>query len=98
MNNILEQYPSLNKIDYKSILKAFKKIYPDGVIDFNKKFGEQGFDVLDCVEFIMELENMLNISISDDISSLICDEDIKPMLILQIIRNNKLDSLLSSLS
>ena len=62
---------------------------------FNKTFGDQGFDDLDCVELIMDLERELNIVINDDIAEQIVSAEIMPNLFLSEWRNDKIDKIIN---
>lgn len=62
-------------------------------LNFNKTYGEMGFDDLDCVEMIMELEKRLDIYISDDVAYVFVNCVNKPFNISQYIRNKKIEDL-----
>jgi acyl carrier protein len=52
-----------------------------------------GFDDLDCIEMVMEIEKRLDILISDDIIGLLFDVDRKPPKFKEYRRNKKLEDL-----
>jgi acyl carrier protein len=60
-------------------------------LDMNKTWNDNGFDDLDCVELIMELEKRLNIAISDDVADAFIQG--KPPQFLQYNRNKKIEDL-----
>jgi len=64
-------------------------------INFTKTFSEQGFDALSCVEIIMELENMLDITIHDEVADFIINVDSKPDFLLQEWRESQINKILS---
>lgn len=62
-------------------------------LDFDKTWAENGYDELDGVDFIMQLEKELNISISDEVASAFIDSSKKPVNISAYNREKKLNSL-----
>jgi len=62
-------------------------------LDFDKTWAENGYDELDGVDFIMQLEKELNISISDDVAGAFTNSDTKPVNISAYNREKKLTSL-----
>lgn len=62
-------------------------------LDFDKTWAENGYDELDGVDFIMQLEKELNISISDDVADAFIDSNKKPVNISAYNREKKLNSL-----
>jgi acyl carrier protein len=62
-------------------------------LDMNKTWNDNGFDDLDCVELIMELEKRLNIAISDDVADAFITGSSKPPVFKSYIRNKKIEDL-----
>jgi acyl carrier protein len=60
-------------------------------LDFNKTLVENGWDDLDGVEMIMELEKKLNIVIFDDVADAFTGA--KPPQFVQYNRNKKIEEL-----
>ena len=60
-------------------------------LDFNKTFAQNGFDDLDGVEMIMELEKMLDIVIFDDVADAFVNG--KPPQFVQYNRNKRIEEL-----
>ena len=62
-------------------------------LDYNKNFGENGLDDLDCVELAMEIEKRLEISIQDDVLDFLFNVTKKPPMLREYWRDKKLDDL-----
>jgi len=60
-------------------------------LDFNKTLAENGWDGLDGVEMIMELEKKLNIVIFDEVAAAFTEG--KPPKFVQYNRNKKIEEL-----
>jgi len=60
-------------------------------LDFNKTWLENGFDDLDCIEMIMELEKILDIVITDEVAEAFIGS--KPPQFIQFTRNKKIEQL-----
>ena len=60
-------------------------------LDFNKTLAENGWDELDGVEMIMELEKKLNIVIFDDVADAFING--KPPQFVQHNRNKRIEEL-----
>ena len=98
IDEIIERCPDIIKITPTVMIKASKdnhfiqgKMNID--LDLNKTFGQNGFDELDCVEFLMELEKILDISIPDDICEHLFSTNNKPPQFIQYNRNKKIEQL-----
>jgi|Laugresbdmm110dd_1035094.scaffolds.fasta_scaffold26857_3 acyl carrier protein len=92
IEEIIQRCPDIVKVTTTILTEVFE--YKIGTtIDFNKTYFDQGLDELDCVEFIMELEKVLNIVIPDDICQYFISENIKPVLFEQYNRNKKIEQL-----
>lgn len=92
LEQIIVDNPQLNKITEQMMNEiTLDKI---GVIlDYNKTLGDNGFDDLDCVEVVMELEKKLDIVVPDHILDLLFNTDKKPPRFQQYLRNKKLEDL-----
>jgi acyl carrier protein len=92
LEQILNKNPQLNKITEELLNQiSFDKI---GVnLDNNKTLGDHGFDDLDCIEVVMEIEKRLDIVISDDIVDLLFNVYKKPPRFREYWRNKKLEDL-----
>jgi acyl carrier protein len=92
IDEIIKRCPDIVKVNTKILTEVFE--YKLGTtLDFNKTYRDQGLDELDCVEFIMELEKVLDITISDDVCEYFISENIKPVLFIQYNRNKKIEQL-----
>lgn len=86
------KYPQLNKITEQLVNKiALDKFGKN--LDYNKNLRDNGFDDLDCIEMIMEIEKSLDIVISDEIVEVLFDLDKNPPRFQQYWRNKKLEDL-----
>lgn len=80
------------KISQSVLLKVIHKIgYSE--FDFGKTWAENGFDDLDGVEMIMELEKELGIHIDDEVADAFIRHDQKPAVFTEWVRNEKLNKL-----
>jgi acyl carrier protein len=86
--------PDIKKITLQDLNIATNKINGNN-IDFTKTFGEQGFDQLNCIEIIMELEKNLNIVIIDEVADFIININSKPNFLLQEWRESKINKILN---
>ena len=92
LEQILISHPQLNKITEQTMNDiTLDKL--GVVLDYNKSLGENGFDDLDCVEVVMEIEKRLNIVVPDHILDLLFNINKKPPRFQQYIRNKKLEDL-----
>jgi acyl carrier protein len=92
IDEIIQRCPDIVKVNTKILTEVFE--YKLGTtLDFNKTYRDQGLDELDCVEFIMELEKVLDITIPDDVCEYFISENIKPVLFTQYNRNKKIEQL-----
>lgn len=94
-DQVLKMCPDIAKIDRETFVKFASLKTGDGNFVFNKTFEDQGFDDLDCVELIMDLERELNIVINDDIAEQIVSGEIMPNLFLSEWRNDKIDKIIN---
>jgi acyl carrier protein len=92
LEQIVIKHPQLNKVTDQIIndISLEKFGY---AIDYNKTFGDNGFDDLDCIELVMEIERKLDIVISDDLVDLLFNTNNKPPRFQQYWRNKKLEDL-----
>jgi len=92
IEEIIERCPDIINITPAVMIKASKDKMNEE-LDLNKTFGQNGFDELDCVEFLMELEKILDISIPDDICDHLFSTNTKPPQFIQYNRNKKIEQL-----
>ncbi len=89
---MIEKCPDIIKITHQSLIKAINKVgYTE--FDFNKTWSQNGFDELDGVETIMELEKQLGIVISDDVAEEYIKGDKIPIIFTQYNRSKKIEQL-----
>lgn len=89
---MIERCPDMIQISHQVLLSVITKIgYTD--FDFNKTWSQNGFDDLDGVEMIMELEKQLDIIITDDVAEQYIKGDTIPILFTQHNRNKKIEQL-----
>lgn len=84
--------PQLIKIDEKLMSDISLRKF-DIELNYDISFDDNGLDDLDCVEFLMELERVLDISIPDDIAGCLFNTNKKPPRSMQYLRNKKLEDL-----
>jgi acyl carrier protein len=89
IDDIIKKYPDLTKITEEVIIQVSQKKF-GLILDFNKTFSENGFDDLDCIELIMEIEKILEISVSDEVIDILFNANIKPPKLKEYFRNKKL--------
>jgi acyl carrier protein len=87
--------PDLSKISKEVISKAHRKVFNED-IDFNLSFGDNQYDDLDMVEFIMEIEKILDIAIDDDACELVLGLDNIPINLIYEVRDIKIDKILNN--
>lgn len=89
--------PEIKIITLDDLNRAAEKVSGDKSFkfDFHKTYYEQGFDALNCVEIIMELESTLNITIYDEVADLIISENVRPDFLLQEWRESQINKILN---
>jgi acyl carrier protein len=89
--------PAIRVITLDDLTQAAQKVSDNKSFkfDFHKTYDEQGFDVLNCVEIIMELESTLNITIYDEVADLIISENVRPDFLLQEWRESQINKILN---
>jgi acyl carrier protein len=92
LDKIAEDCPDLLKITIK-LMSDITKDKIDVELDLNKTWADNGFDDLDCIEMIMELEKNLNINISDEVAMELFGLNVKPPVFIQYLRDKKLKEL-----
>ena len=92
LDEIAEEHPDLLKITTKLISDITEDKF-DIKLDLNKTWTENGFDDLDLIEMIMEIEKHLNIHISDEIAMRLFGLDVKPPVFIHYVRDMKLKDL-----
>ena len=97
LQDAYEICPAIKIITLDDLNRAAQKVLGDKSFkfDFHKTYYEQGFDALNCVEIIMELENKLNIAIHDEVADLIISEHFKPDFLLQEWRESQINKILN---
>jgi hypothetical protein len=92
LEEIIQKQPELVKMTPSCLYRIFDtKI--GGVLDFSKRWGNQGCDDLDCIEILMEVEKELGIIVPDEIAVCLFDSGVYPPNFQQIIRSQKLEQL-----
>ena len=89
-SEMIMRCPDIIKITPDIFMEIAKEKF-DIEVDFNKTWGDNGFDDLDSVEMIMELEKRLNIVITDDVADAFISGKIT--IFRSYIRNEKLEQL-----
>jgi acyl carrier protein len=92
LEQIIIDNPQLNKIT-EQMMNDITLDKLGVVLDYNKSLGENGFDDLDCIEVVMELEKRLDIVVPDHILDLLFNVNKKPPRFQQYWRNKKLEDL-----
>ncbi len=93
--NIFIDFPQLQKITLDSINIASNKISGKD-FDFKLSFSEMGWDGIDIVEFIMELEKLNDININDNIGEKFLDETLHfGKTFISLIREDQINKLLN---
>jgi acyl carrier protein len=92
LEQLINKNPQLNKITEKLINQISIEKYSIN-LDYNKTLGDNGFDDLDCIEMVMEIEKRLDIVISDDIVDFLFNVGEKPPRFREYWRNKKLEDL-----
>jgi acyl carrier protein len=85
--------PDLIKIDVSIMHEVANKISIP--LDFNMTWDDMGYDDLDIVEFIMELEKRLDISIPDYVCDGLFGSTCKPIDMRKYTRDKKIDEILN---
>jgi acyl carrier protein len=60
LEQLINKNPQLNKITEELINQISIEKYSIN-LDYNKTLGDNGFDDLDCIEMVMEIEKRLDI-------------------------------------
>jgi acyl carrier protein len=89
-SEMIMRCPDMIKVTPEIMMEIAKEKF-DIEIDFNKDWRDNGFDDLDAVEMIMELEKRLNIVITDDVADAFISRKIT--IFRSYIRNEKLEQL-----
>jgi acyl carrier protein len=87
---MIKRCPDMVKVTPDIMMEIAKEKF-DIEIDFNKTWGENGFDDLDSVEVVMELEKRLNIVITDDVADAFISGKIT--IFRSYLRDKKLEQL-----
>ena len=89
---LIKLYPQFEKIGFSSYINIIR--YEFDEFDPNKTWGEMGFDDLDLVEMIMELEKQFNFDFPDILFDGLFGMDQYPIDFRVVNRNNKIDKLI----
>ncbi len=89
-SEMIMRCPDMVKVTPEIMMEIAKEKF-DIEIDFNKDWQDNGFDDLDSVEVVMELEKRLNIVITDDVADAFISGKIT--IFRSYIRNEKLEQL-----
>jgi acyl carrier protein len=92
LEQLINKNPQLNKITEELINQISIEKYSIN-LDYKKTLGDNGFDDLDCIEMVMEIEKRLDIVISDDIVDFLFNVGEKPPRFREYWRNKKLEDL-----
>jgi acyl carrier protein len=93
VEEILKKCPGLEKVTFSEIIKILADKSPLIKFNSNKTWKEMGFDDLDTIELIMELEKKLDFVFMDDLYDHVFGQDLKPINFVEIIRQKKLNDL-----
>ncbi len=90
---IISKCPGLSKVGFDTLRQLFKKqsIF---LFDPNKTWKEMGFDDLDMIEIIMQLEKDLDFSFPDEIFEDVFELDKKPIDFKSYSRNKIIESII----
>jgi acyl carrier protein len=91
--NILNNNKDLSKINSKVLSEVVTTLGGIDKLDYNLTYGEQGFDELDMVEVVMNLERALDISIPDEVAMILFETNSKPTDLTKWYRDKKLEEL-----
>ena len=92
IEEMVQQCPGLVKVTVPVMNEVAIKVMGEP-LNFNKTYDEMGFDDLDCVEMIMELEKKLDIYITDEVADAFINGKSKPFNVSQYNRNKKIEGL-----
>ena len=92
IDEMIERCPDIVKITPEAMIEVSntKLNLP---LDINKTWVDNGYDDLDVVEMIMELEKMLDISITDDVAESFTQGGNKPPIFKSYLRDKKIEQL-----
>lgn len=90
VEEMIQKCPDIVKVT-PDVMNEFAIKINGQILDFNKTFAENGFDDLDGVEMIMELEKRLDIYITDEVADAFTNG--KPPQFVQFIRSKKIEEL-----
>ena len=92
IEEMIQKCPDLVKITTSVMNEVAIKIIGEP-LNFNKTYDEMGFDDLDRVEMIMELEKRLDIYITDEVADAFVNGKNKPFNVSQYNRSKKIEEL-----
>lgn len=91
---MVDRNPHLGRIT-ESMIQEIAIRKSGSQLDFNKTFGENYWDELDCIELVMELEKTLSIAIDDHIADVLFGIDSKPPRFAEYFRNKNIETILN---
>jgi len=91
IDEMIERCPDIVKITPEIMIEVSNKL--NLPLDINKTWADNGYDDLDVVEMIMELEKMLDISITDDVAESFTQGGNKPPIFKSYLRDKKIEQL-----
>jgi acyl carrier protein len=89
IESIFSEYPQLSIITEELVNQISIEKYSIN-LDYNRTFSENGYNDLDCIEMIMEIEKRLNIVIPDDVIDIMFNLEKNPPRFTEYWRNKKL--------
>jgi acyl carrier protein len=91
VEEMYRRHTELGRLNYKLQSDILRDLF--GVTDLSLTFAEMGLDELDGVQYIMEIEKRLNISISDDVAEQMIKDSNRIFDFTTLDREDKLDKL-----
>jgi acyl carrier protein len=92
VEEMVERCPDIVKVT-PNIMMEISNTRLNIPLDVNKSWYDNGYNDLDTVELIMELEKVLNINIPDDVVDTFIKINSKPMVFNSYLRNKKIEQL-----
>jgi acyl carrier protein len=89
IESIFSEYPQLSIITEELVNQISIEKYSIN-LDYNRTLSENGYNDLDCIEMIMEIEKRLNIVIPDDVIDIMFNLEKNPPRFTEYWRNKKL--------
>jgi acyl carrier protein len=93
LSELIIKYPDILKITPTIMIQSWCEKMGLETLDFKSTYGEQGVDNLDLIEWVMNLENELDISIDDSVIDILFSTNSYPINLTEWVRNDKLEKL-----